>query len=93
MMYPTGALSVVQAFMDEARVCEVRAQNMMDNEAYNTAIEQKLEAEKLKAQAGMEFLLWALAAMTMPDEPNPWQEYLAKQKAAREAKEHNNGNE
>lgn len=84
MMYPTGALSVVQAFMDEAHACEVRAQNMVDNEAYNTAIEQKLEAEKLKAQAGMEFLLWMLARLAMPEEPNPWKEHLAKEKAARE---------
>jgi len=46
-----------------------------------------LEAKMLKEKAGIEFLLWALAALAMPAEPNPWQEHLAKEKAEREKKE------
>ena len=85
MIQPTGALSVVQDFMDRARACETLAEHMIDHEAYNTAIDQKLHAEKLKTQAGIEFLLWMLARLNMPDEPNPWQEHLAKEQAKSEA--------
>ena len=86
-MYPTGALSVVQSFMEQAKACEDRMHRMVKNEAFNTAIEQKLEAEKLKTQAGIEFLLWMLATLAMPEEPNPWKEKMAKEKAARDKAE------
>jgi len=84
MTNPTGALSVVQDFMDRARKCEALAENMVKNEAYNTAIDQKLHAEKLKTQAGIEFLLWMLARLNMSAEPNPWQEHLEKERLKEE---------
>ncbi len=89
MTWPTGSLSVVVEFFDQARQCEKRAEHMVENDCWNTAIEQKLEAEKLKAQGGMEFFLWLVATLQMPVEPNPWnelQEKLAKEKAEKEKK-------
>lgn len=78
MIQPTGVLSVVSDFMDKAKRCEGLAENMINNDCFNTAIEQKLQAEKLKSQAGVEFLLWMLASLNMPDEPNPWKELQEK---------------
>lgn len=72
MTWPTGALSIVGEFIAHARHCERRVERMVENDCWNTAIEQQLQAQKLKAQAGMEFLLWVLARLQMPDEPKPW---------------------
>lgn len=79
MTYPTGALSVVFDFIYEARKCERRAEIMVDSGCWNSAVEQRQQAEKLKVQAGVEVLLWVLAVLKMPVEPNPWEELLAKQ--------------
>lgn len=78
MLDPTGSLSVVKEFIDQAKQCELRAGHMVDNLCWNTATEQRLQAEKLKTQAGVEFLLWVLARMNMPAEPKPWDELQAK---------------
>lgn len=89
MSYTTGSLSVTAEFFDQAHQCEKRASAMVENACWNTAIEQREQAAKLKVQGGMEFLLWLLAMLQMPDEPNPWnelQEKLAKERAEKEKK-------
>ena len=79
MSFPTGSLTVVFDFISQARACERRAEIMVDEGLWNTAIEQRQQAEKLKVQAGMEFLLWVLAVLKMPAEPDPWKEQLEKE--------------
>lgn len=66
---PTGSLTIVQSFMDDARKADELCANMVKFEAWNTAIQQSLTAENRRVQAGLEFLLWLLARMQMPDEP------------------------
>lgn len=82
-MYTTGSLTVVAEYMAEARRDEKLCEAMIDNHCWNTAISLKLQIETIKVKAGIEFLLWVLARLQMPDEPNPWnelQEKLAKEK-------------
>jgi hypothetical protein len=87
----TGALSVVVEYMDQARACELRMASMIENDCWNTAIEQKLQAEKLKVQAAIEFLLWLGAVMKMAPEPKPWEELQAKLAKEKEEKEKQDG--
>ena len=74
----------MQEYVAEALVHQNRLEAMIKNKCWNTAIDQKLKAEQLKAQAGVELLLWILAVLQMPDEPNPWKELQDKEKKARE---------
>ena len=82
-MYPTGSLTVVSEYISEARRDEKLYEAMLDNACWNTAIALKLCIETAKVKAGLEFLLWILARLQLPDEPNPWnelQEKLTKEK-------------
>lgn len=79
-MTPTGAVTIVAGFVAESRKCEERITTLVENNCWTTAVEQKLQAEKLKEQAGIEFLLWTISRLDLPTEPDPWKELLAKEK-------------
>ncbi len=89
MTGPTGALSVVVEYMDQARRDERLMNAMLENQCWNTAVELKLQAEKYKVQAALEFLLWFGAVNQMAPEPKPWDELQAK--LAKEKEEKDNG--
>ena len=86
LIAPTGAASVVADFIAETRELEALASAMVDNECWKPALDVTTEVERLKAMAGVEFLLWILALLNMPAEPNPWKELQEKLSREREEK-------